>query len=66
MVRGPFSNSLLAEINLVIPKLNLTRQDVHYTYAGTQPVSRDPKDPKGTRRIRILDLSTDCCYEQNQ
>jgi len=57
---------MLAEINIVIPKLNLTRQDVHYTYAGIQPISWDPKDPKGTRQIRILDLSTDCCYKQIQ
>jgi glycerol-3-phosphate dehydrogenase len=47
---------MLSEINFVIPKLNLTRKDVHYTYAGIQPVSRDPKDPKGTRQIRIHDL----------
>jgi glycerol-3-phosphate dehydrogenase len=40
-----------------MPKLNLTRKDVHYTYAGIQPVSCDPKDPKGTRQIRIHDLS---------
>jgi glycerol-3-phosphate dehydrogenase len=37
--------------------LKLTRDDVHYTYAGIQPVSCDPKDPKGTREIRIHDLS---------
>ena len=48
---------MLSEINLVMPKLNLTRKDVHYTYAGIQPVSCDPKDPKGTRQIRIHDLS---------
>ncbi len=47
---------MLSEINLLAPKLNLTRKDVHYTYAGVQPVSRDPKDPKGTRQIRIHDL----------
>jgi glycerol-3-phosphate dehydrogenase len=50
---------MLSEINLVLPKLNLTRKDVHYTFAGIQPVSRDPKDPKGTRQIRIHDLSND-------
>ncbi len=38
---------MLSEINLVIPKLNLTRKDVHYTYAGIQPVSCDPKGPQG-------------------
>jgi len=48
---------MLAEINFIIPKLNLTRNDVHYTYAGIQPVSYNPKDPKGTRQIRIHDLS---------
>ena len=47
---------MLSEINQIIPKLNLTRKDVHYTYAGIQPVSCDPKDPKGTRQIRIHDL----------
>jgi glycerol-3-phosphate dehydrogenase len=47
---------MLSEINLAMPKLNLTRKDVHYTYAGIQPVTCDPKDPKGTRRIRIHDL----------
>jgi len=48
---------MLSEINLIVPKLNLTRKNVHYTYAGIQPVSCDPKDPKGTRQIRIHDLS---------
>jgi glycerol-3-phosphate dehydrogenase len=48
---------MLSEINLAVPKLKLTRDDVHYTYAGIQPVSCDPKDPKGTREIRIHDLS---------
>jgi glycerol-3-phosphate dehydrogenase len=47
---------MLSEINLMAPKLNLTRSDVHYTYAGIQPVTCDPKDPKGTRQIRIHDL----------
>jgi len=47
---------MLSEINLALPKLKLTRGDVHYTYAGIQPVSCDPKDPKGTRQIRIHDL----------
>lgn len=50
---------MLSEINLAAPKLNLTRNDVHYTYAGIQPVSWDPKDPKGTRQIRIHDLSNE-------
>jgi glycerol-3-phosphate dehydrogenase len=50
---------MLSEINLIIPKLNLTRNDVHYTYAGIQPVSYDPKDPKGTRQIRIHDLGNE-------
>ncbi len=48
---------MLSEINRVFPKLGLTSTDVHYTYAGIQPVSSDPKDPKGTREIRIHDLS---------
>jgi glycerol-3-phosphate dehydrogenase len=50
---------MLSEVNLMLPKLNLTRNDVHYTYAGIQPVSYDPKDPKGTRQIRIHDLSNE-------
>jgi glycerol-3-phosphate dehydrogenase len=50
---------MLSETNRIFPKLNLTRKDVHYTYAGIQPVSRDPKDPKGTREIRIHDLKDD-------
>ena len=50
---------MLAETNHILPKLNLTRKDVHYTYAGIQPVSCDPKDPKGTRQIRIHDLSNE-------
>lgn len=48
---------MLAEFNHIAPQLNLTRSDVHYTYAGIQPVTRDPKDPKGTRQIRIHDLA---------
>jgi glycerol-3-phosphate dehydrogenase len=47
---------MLAEINHVMPALNLKRDDVHYSYAGIQPVSSDPGDPKGTREVRIHDL----------
>jgi glycerol-3-phosphate dehydrogenase len=50
---------ILAEFNHIAPKLNLTRTDVHYTYAGIQPVTCDPKDPKGTRQIRIHDLGNE-------
>jgi glycerol-3-phosphate dehydrogenase len=47
---------MLAEVNRIFPKFKLKRQDIHYTYAGIQPVSIDPKDPKGTRKIRVHDL----------
>lgn len=47
---------MLSEVNRIFPKINLKRQDIHYTYAGIQPVSIDPKDPKGTRKIRVHDL----------
>ena len=50
---------VLSEVNHVMPKLGLTLNDVHYTYAGIQPVSSDSKDPKGTRQIRIHDLGKD-------
>jgi len=52
-------NWMISEINRVMPKLNLTRQSVHYTYAGIQPVSFDSNDAKGTRQIRIHDLGQD-------
>ncbi len=47
---------MLAEVNQIFPKFNLTRQDVHYSYAGIQPVSTDARDTKGSREIRIHDL----------
>jgi len=50
---------LLGEINHVMPKLGLTREDVRYTWAGIQPVTFDPKVPKGTREIKIHDLSSE-------
>jgi len=50
---------MLSEVNHIFPKFKLKRQDIHYTYAGIQPVSEDPKDPKGTREIRIHDLKDD-------
>jgi len=47
---------LLGEINYLMPKLNVTRADVKYTMAGLQPITFDPKEPHGSRAIKIHDL----------
>jgi glycerol-3-phosphate dehydrogenase len=37
---------LLAETNRVFPQANLSRDDVHYAYAGVRPLPRRPKGPE--------------------
>jgi glycerol-3-phosphate dehydrogenase len=49
---------VLSEISHAMPQLRLTRDDVKYTWAGIQPVTSDVNDPKGTREIKIHDLSS--------
>ena len=50
---------VLGEINHAMPKLRLARDDVKSTWAGIQPVTFDANDPKGTREIKIHDLSSE-------
>jgi glycerol-3-phosphate dehydrogenase len=50
---------MIGETNRCLPKLALTRSDVLFTWAGVQPVTFDPQDPKGNREIKIHDLAAD-------
>ena len=47
---------LVAETNAVFPSANLTRKDIHYTYAGIRPLPRRDKGPESaiTRKHIIL------------
>ena len=48
---------MIGEINHVFPKLKMKREDVVYTYAGIQPVTHDPADVQGTRRVVVHDMA---------
>ena len=50
---------MISETNRCLPKLALKRSDVLFTWAGVQPVTFDPEDPKGNREIKIHDLAVD-------
>ena len=48
---------MIAELNRCLPKLGLTRSDILYSWAGINPLTRDPADPLGSREIKIHDLA---------
>lgn len=50
---------MISEINRALPKLALARSNVLFSWAGIQPVTYDPGDPKGNREIKIHDLEAD-------
>jgi glycerol-3-phosphate dehydrogenase len=52
-------NWLLGELNYLMPKLNMTRDDIQFTMAGLQPITFDPKELHGSRSIKIHDLAAD-------
>lgn len=50
---------LLAEFNHCLPKLGLSRPDILFSWAGINPLTRDPAEPLGSREIRLHDFAGD-------
>lgn len=50
---------IIAEINRCLPKLAITRAHIMFTWAGVNPLTRDPEQPLGSREIKIHDLAVD-------
>ena len=46
---------LLDELNHLLPALNVTHDDILYTWAGVRPLTYDPALPKGARSREIHD-----------
>ena len=50
---------MIAELNRCLPKLDLTRDDILYSWAGINPLTHDPAQPLGSREIKLHDLAGD-------
>ena len=50
---------LIAEANRCLPGLAISRQDILFSWAGVNPLTRDQDEPLGSREIKIHDLSGD-------
>jgi glycerol-3-phosphate dehydrogenase len=50
---------MIAETNRCLPQLAITRGDILFSWAGVNPLTRDPENPLGSREIKIHDLATD-------
>ncbi len=50
---------MIAETNRCLPQLTITRDDILFSWAGVNPLTRDPDDPLGSREIKIHDLAAD-------
>jgi len=50
---------MIAETNRCLPQLAITRDDILFSWAGVNPLTRDPKNPLGSREIKIHDLAAD-------
>ena len=50
---------LLAELNHLLPSMNVQRDDILYTWAGVRPLTFDPALPKGARSREIHDHASD-------
>ncbi|MGO1117593.1 FAD-dependent oxidoreductase [Rhodovibrionaceae bacterium A322] len=48
---------LLAELNFLMPSLDLTRKDICMTMGGLQPITHDPREAHGSRAIKVHDLA---------
>ena len=48
---------MLAETNRAMPKLEISRNDVLYSWAGVNPLTFEPDEPEGSREIKIHDLA---------
>ena len=50
---------MIAETNRCLPQLAITRDDILFSWAGVNPLTREPEDPLGSREIKIHDLAAD-------
>lgn len=50
---------MVAEANRCLPKLELTRASVLYSWAGVNPLTHDAAQPLGSRDIQVHDLSAE-------
>jgi len=50
---------MIAETNRCLPQLAIARDDILFSWAGVNPLTRDPKDSLGSREIKIHDLADD-------
>ena len=50
---------MIAETNRCLPQLDIERDDILFSWAGVNPLTRDPDDPLGNREIKIHDLTAD-------
>ena len=50
---------MIAETNRCLPQLGITRDDILFSWAGVNPLTRNPEDPLGSRGIKIHDLAAD-------
>jgi glycerol-3-phosphate dehydrogenase len=50
---------MITETNRCLPKLAITRANILFSWAGVNPLTRDPNDPLGSREIKIHDLAGD-------
>ena len=50
---------MIAETNRCLPKLAITRADILFSWAGVNPLTRDPGESLGSREIKIHDLAHD-------
>ncbi|UCH40256.1 MAG: FAD-dependent oxidoreductase [Gammaproteobacteria bacterium] len=48
---------MVAELNRCLPQLAITCADVLFSWAGVNPLTRDPELPLGSREIKIHDLA---------
>lgn len=52
-------NWMISETNRCLPKLSIARNDILYTWAGVNPLTRDPLEPRGSREIKLHDMARD-------
>ncbi len=50
---------MIAETNRCLPQLAIARDDILFSWAGVNPLTRDSKDSLGSREIKIHDLAGD-------
>jgi glycerol-3-phosphate dehydrogenase len=50
---------MIAETNRCMPQLLITRDDILFSWAGVNPLTRDPENPLGSREIKVHNLAAD-------